>query len=94
MRRLTAAVLMMALLLMGCGVSAPETTAPVQTTVPETTVPETTVPPTTEAPDPAELLLASMTLRQKVGQLFLVRPEALAGERTEVSDATLTALEQ
>ena len=94
MRRLTAAVLLMALLFCGCGVSAPETTAPVQTTVPETTVPETTVPPTTEAPDPAELLLASMTLRQKVGQLFLVRPEALAGERTEVSDATLSALEQ
>lgn len=84
MRRVLALLCLMALLC-GCAPSAPEATAtPAQTTVPEstvpeTTVPETTVPPTTQAPDPVELLLSSMTLREKVGQLFIVRPESLTG---------------
>lgn len=106
MKRLAAWLCLMALL---CGCTPggtgttepvesffPETTAPV-TTVPETTVPETTVPPTTAPPDPVELLLSSMTLRQKVGQLFLVRPEAVAGGAsgyTEVTDEMISSLEQ
>ena len=91
MKRLMA-VLCLVLALCGCGAAVPETTAPVQTAVPETTV-----PPTTEAPDPAELLLSSMTLRQKVGQLFLVRPESVtagASGYTEVTDGMKAALEQ
>ena len=95
MKRLIALLCLMALLC-GCGADSPETTAP-ETTVPETTVLETTVPPTTQAPDPVELLLESMTLRQKVGQLFIVRPEALTGgepEKTWVTGAMETALEQ
>ena len=106
MKRLAAWLCLMALL---CGCTPggtgttepvesffPETTAPV-TTVPETTVPETTVPPTTAPPDPVELLLSSMTLRQKVGQLFLVRPEAVTGGAsgyTEVTDEMISSLEQ
>ncbi|HIV88043.1 MAG TPA: glycoside hydrolase family 3 protein [Candidatus Pygmaiobacter gallistercoris] len=40
--------------------------------------------------DAAEQLLAGMTLRQKVGQLFLIRPESLCGELTpdQVHDAS------
>ena len=93
MRRLIVLVCL-GLLLCACGAEAPETTVPLQTETPETTTPETTAPPTTEAPDPAEALLASMTLREKVGQLFIVRPEALAGEKTVLTDATAAALER
>lgn len=96
MRRFLAVVCLM-VLLCGCGAPNPETTAPMQTMVPETTVPETTVPPTTEAPDPVLVLLEGMTLRQKVGQLFLIRPEALTGgepERTWVTEAMTAALER
>ncbi len=96
MRRLIAVLCLMALLC-GCGTDVPETTVPPETIVPETTVPETTVPPTTQAPDPVELLLESMTLREKVGQLFIIRPEALTGEEPEktwVTGAMETALEQ
>lgn len=41
-------------------------------------------------PDEAELLLASMTLEQKVAQMFMVSPENLSGsvDSTVVSDAT------
>ena len=96
MRRLTAA-LCLVLLLCGCGAPVFGTTPSMQTTIPETTVPETTIPPTTEAPDPVELLLSAMTLRQKVGQLFIVRPEAVTGGAegyTEVTDGMRAALEQ
>lgn len=97
MRRLLAVLCLTALLLTGCGAEAGETTIPTESTVPVTTIPETTAPPTTAPPDPAELLLAAMTLREKVGQLFLVRPESLTGgtsERTQVTEAMLAALEQ
>ena len=95
MRRFLAVLLLMAMLC-GCGAGVPESTSP-ETTAPETTVPETMIPPTTEAPDPVLLLLEGMTLRQKVGQLFLIRPEALTGgepERTWVTEALTAALEQ
>lgn len=64
-------------MLAGCTAKAeeiPETTIfPSETATPT----ETTAPPPTEAPDPTVLFLREMTLRQKVGQLFLVRPEDL-----------------
>ncbi len=79
------------LLLAGCGVSAdaaplPGDTAPdTQTSElesPTVAEPEFTPPTTVETeptppPSAAELLLARMTLREKVGQLFIVRPDAL-----------------
>lgn len=86
---------------------APETTSPPETT---SKAPETTSPPETTgkvpAPEPpgpfsVDELLAGMTLRQKVGQLFIVRPEALekaAGNKasgvTKLSDDAAKALER
>lgn len=65
---------LLALLLTGCGVSAPQTE---ESTI---SVPETTLPVVTEgntvptvAPDPVQELLDSMSLEEKVGQLFLAR---------------------
>lgn len=51
---------------------------------------ETSPEPEPEEPDEAELLLASMTLEQKVAQMFMVRPEDISGnaDSTVVSDAT------
>lgn len=63
---------------------------PIVTTLP-TTLPATlptvpTEPAPTEPPlSDAELLLQGMTLRQKVGQLFVVAPEALAPESGTVT---------
>lgn len=65
---------LLALLLTGCGVSAPQTEEST-ISVPETTLPvvtESTTVPTT-APDPVQELLDSMSLEEKVGQLFLAR---------------------
>lgn len=67
----------LALLLAGCSSgpapiaaeTAAQTEAPTAATVPETQ-PQPTLPP-------EEAMLSRMTLRQKVGQLFLVRPDAL-----------------
>ena len=55
--------------------TSPETSAVEETTSQETTIPETTIPATetTAAPDPIEILLNSMTVEEKVGQLFLAR---------------------
>lgn len=76
---LTLAALLLALL-WGCTPTPPETTeAPPETTTEATTQPETTEPPT-EAPtepDPLVLQLESMTLEEKVGQLFMVTPGTL-----------------
>ena len=71
-------------LLAGCGANAVETpqTSPTVPTAPYTTEAPVTEPPVettlpTQPPSPAEEILAAMTLRQKVGQLFIVQPEAL-----------------
>ena len=97
----------LALLLCGCGKVSPQETAVPDETLPEVTqtVPETTQPAPTLSPE--ESLLASLTLRQKVGQLFVVRPDALDLDLplasiedpnspgvTEVSGSLLDALEQ
>ena len=77
------------LLLAGCAALLPKPTEPpavavAATAVPETEVPETAAP--TEAPtqpeptEPADYvtsLMQKMTLRQKVGQLFIVHPDSL-----------------
>jgi len=76
-------------MLAGCAGLFPEPTeAPTVAAVTETAVPETAVPteapteaPTqpepTAPPDYITSLLQSMTLRQKVGQLFIVSPDSL-----------------
>ena len=76
--------------LAGCAVLFPEATETpsiavmAETTVPETTVPETEVsttaptqPEPTAPPDYVTTLLQEMTLRQKVGQLFIIHPDSL-----------------
>ncbi len=61
-------------LLSGCTAQGTEPAAP--TTLPS--APPETVAPTTEPPiSPAEQLLSAMSLREKVGQLFIIRPDAL-----------------
>lgn len=75
----------MAAALTGC---APEEAPPEETTQPpttaaiETTTPTTVPPETTEPPSAIDILMEQMTLRQKVGQLFIVRPDAIDPERT------------
>lgn len=66
--------ILLVLLLAGCGVSAPQAEEST-ISVPETALPvvtESTAVPTT-APDPVQELLSSMSLEEKVGQLFLAR---------------------
>ena len=71
------------LLLSGCGAeAAPETSA-------APAIPETTAPPETSLPpDPMDQLLESLTLEQKVGQLFIVEPERLLGTVEPVTSMT------
>ena len=82
-------LLLAVLILTGCAAAAPvpEFSAPPETTaapIETTAVPtETTLPP-----DPMAELLASMTLRQKVGQLFIARPEQLLSNAGTVTQVT------
>lgn len=79
-----ALLLLAALLLTAC--SAPPEDIP----APETGTPAPTVEPTPEpTPSRAEEILAGMTLTEKLCQLMIVRPEALAG----VSPVTSTGVE-
>ena len=66
--------------LAGCGAArntVPETTAATEPAVMMTTAPTTAATEPEPTLSPEEELLSSMTLRQKVGQLFIVRPDAL-----------------
>lgn len=56
---------------------------------PEPTATAEPTPPPTDAPDSLEQLLAGLTLEQKVGQLFLVRPDALDATQSpeQINDA-------
>lgn len=74
-------LLLAALLLTGCAPSAA-----VEESISAATE-QTTVPVPTNPPDPMELLLDSMSLKEKVGQLFIVGPEQLTGNGT-VTDMT------
>lgn len=69
-------LLAISLFLAGCG---SETAEPLLPTVPRLTeAPATTLPPEAETTcSPEENLLNTMTLREKVGQLFIIRPDAL-----------------
>ena len=77
-------LLILALALTACAGEAepttiPATTEPTVVTTEPTLPPETTIPPTQE-----ELLLESMSLRQKIGQLFFVAPEGLVPDQAPV----------
>lgn len=77
-------LLLLPLLLLGCSAQPEPTTIPTEESImPETTeipIPETTEPET-QPPDPIALLLESMTLEEKVGQMLLARfPEQNAVE--------------
>ena len=63
--------LILSLLLSGCAPSQPEPAEQVSTAATEETTIPTTIP--TEPVDPMQMLLASMTVEEKVGQLFLAR---------------------
>ena len=70
----------MLLFLTGCAVSPSETREPTlptpMTEAPQPDPTETTVPTTTTPPDPIQELLDSMTIEERVGQLFLARCNA------------------
>lgn len=98
-------------LLPGCQITAlaptiaPTVTVPPTESQTEPPAPPTTAPPETTAPtEPVEtepvlegidLLLSQMTLRQKVGQLFIVRPDALDPGRspTQINDTIIETLQ-
>ncbi len=63
------------LLLCGCAASPAETVSTTEPQTLPTTIPVTTVPTEapTEAPDPVQELLDTLTIEQRVGQLFLAR---------------------
>ena len=93
-------LLILALALSACTGEADPTTIPATTeptavptvTTEPTLPPETTIPPTQE-----ELLLESMSLRQKIGQLFFVAPEGLVPDQAPVrgfSEELAAALEE
>lgn len=98
--RKTILILLASLLLTGCAadpVSTTESTAATTTTPPETDSmteattlpPETTAAPeTTTAPDPMDVLMDSLTLEQKVGQLFIAAPEQLLEDVTAITAMT------
>lgn len=70
----------MLLFLTGCAAAPVETSEPTLpatgTEEPQTVPTETTVPATTAPPDPIQELLDSMTIEERVGQLFLARCNA------------------
>ena len=72
-------------LLAGCA-SAPAETIIVASPAPEQSAAAQTPAPTAEVPEEslskAEELLRSMSLEEKVGQLFIIRPESLSTELT------------
>lgn len=76
--------LILLVVLTGCG---SENALPTETAIPteSSLPPETTAPPettmATEPSDPTRDILSRMSLREKVGQLFLVRPDALVSEQ-------------
>ncbi len=106
-RRLRPAALALAALLAGAGLlaalgpggpSQPGAAAPAPTASP-TPAPApapTPEPEPTPTPNPAEMLLAEMTLHEKICQLLVVKPSAITGVSrvTAAGDATRAALER
>lgn len=89
------AFLLAALILAGCAAPAVQETTAVPTESTEAPIVTTAPPATTEAapetafsPDSLDQMVADMTLRQKVGQLFIARPEQLLPEARAVREVT------
>ena len=81
------ALVLSLVLLTGCasGAAPAETEAPASPTPEITAAPQTPTPtaePTAEPASKVETLLSSMSLEEKVGQLFIIRPESLSTELT------------
>ena len=96
--RLLAFLLTVPMLLTGCN-SAPTTSSVAETepVTEATTEPPTTEPPTTEPPTEAPVVLdRSMTLEEKIYQMFIVTPEALTGvsKVQSAGDSTKAALDE
>lgn len=87
-----AVILIFVLLACGCTpvVNLDMTTAGTESSVPSTE-PPATEPPVVE-PSAAEVLLSKMTLREKVGQLFIVYPENLVDSQPGGSMAAVTSV--
>ena len=68
-------LLLAALMLAGCAAGAPGEVSPSLPQAMDETA-ASTLPSQTESPDPIRQLLDSMTLEQRVGQLFLARCDA------------------
>ena len=89
-------IILAALMLAGCAAPAvQETTVPPTETAEVPTVATTAPPATTEgspeatvSPEVLDSMLADMTLRQKVGQLFIVRLEQLLPDTNTVREVT------
>ena len=88
------------LILTGCGAQKAETTPattvqtqPTQTTTEPTTEPTQPTTVATEPPDPILELLETMTLEEKVAQLFIIRPENI-GVTTSAAQMTPELLEK
>lgn len=73
-------LLLAALMLAGCAAGAPGEVSPSLPQAMDETA-ASTLPSQTESPDPIRQLLDSMTLEQRVGQLFLARCDAAAALR-------------
>ena len=95
------ALLLAFLMLSGC--TNVEATTPTTTAQPEETTTKnveiiiekpTTTAPTEAEKTKAEELLESMTLREKVGQMFIVRPETLGGNHTGYDENMSIALKE
>lgn len=93
MKRLFALLLTTLLLLSGCNTTINHVDQ--QATVSQGTVASNTSKPSVTPPtDSVKLLLDSMTLEQKVGQLFIVAPEQLLGKNSPVTQVTDALKEQ
>ena len=78
-------LILISALLTGCAVAQPEQTQPATSFVPQATTAETTVPTTAAPPDPIQELLDSMSIEERVGQLFLARCSAQSA-LTDIAD--------
>lgn len=82
-------------LLWGCGTLDSEAPVPESQAVMQQTSTTTAPPQTSLPPSPADTILQEMSLREKVGQLFIITPEVLdPNAQTVFSDSTRQLLQK